>query len=76
MLTMSHLISCQSPQGNILGPLILFVLFIDNLSNNLKSAIPFLFADDTKCLQLIRCPEDAFLLLARNQLKTNHKYIA
>ena len=51
------------PQGSILGPL-LFVLFINNLPTNLKSALSFLFADDTKCLQPIRCPNDAFLFQA------------
>ena len=38
------------PQGSILGPLF-FVLFINDLPNCLKSSLPFIFADDTKCLK-------------------------
>jgi len=37
------------PQGSVLGPL-LFVIFINDLPDPIKSAIPFIFADDTKCL--------------------------
>ena len=58
------------PQGNISGPL-LFVLFIDNLPTNLKSAptnlksaLSFVFADDTKCLHPVRLSEDAPLFQA------------
>ena len=38
------------PQGSILAPLF-FVLFINDLPNCLKSSLPFIFADDTKCLK-------------------------
>ena len=41
------------PQGSVLGPL-LFVIFINNLPECIKFAIPFIFADDTKCLLAVR----------------------
>ena len=45
------------PQGSVLGPL-LFIIFINDLLNYIKSATPFIFADDTKCSHPIRSLED------------------
>ena len=40
------MINCGIPQGSILGP-ILFILYIDDLSESSKRLFPILFADDT-----------------------------
>ena len=46
------------PQGSVLGPL-LFVIFINDLPQCIHSAIPFIFADDTKCLLAIKSTSDS-----------------
>ena len=36
----------------------MFVIFINDLPQHIQSALPFVFADDTKCLLAIKSTED------------------
>ena len=45
------------PQGSVIGPL-LFVIFINDLQENIKSSELFLFADDMKLFHAIYIDED------------------
>ena len=49
------------PQGSVLGP-ILFLIYIDDLKNCLRSSSASSFADDTRLSQQISCCEDTTLL--------------
>ena len=48
-------------QGNILGPL-LFIIYVNDLSNRVENATIFKFADDLKCFKAIHSITDSNLL--------------
>ena len=49
------------PLGSILGPL-LFLLYVNDLPNEVSHSTPYLFADDTKCLKSISSNLDSLQL--------------
>ena len=59
----SHTMAVTSgvPQGSFLGPT-LFLLFVNDLPESVKSSLMAMYADDTKVFKAIRRPEDAFAL--------------
>ena len=49
------------PQGSILGP-VLFLIFVNDITDSLVSSTVALFADDTKCFKAIRSSLDSYSL--------------
>ena len=49
------------PQGSILGPL-LFLIFVNDLTDPVKHSNMFLYADDTKCFRKVSSVADCVLL--------------
>ena len=52
-LSTTSTVTCGVPRGSILGPL-LFLMYMNDLPNCLRDAVPRMFADDTMQYNLIR----------------------
>ena len=49
------------PQGSILGPL-LFLIYVNDFHLSASSSTLLLFADDTKCFNMVHSPSDSLVL--------------
>ncbi len=58
------------PQGSILGPL-LFLIYVNDLPDNIQHVRCFMFADDTKLLKAISSKEEDELYLLQRDLNTH-----
>ena len=54
-------VSSGVPQGSILGPA-LFLLYVNDLRDSVKTSEVAMFADDTKLFSSVKCQDDAMLL--------------
>jgi hypothetical protein len=63
----TNLITCGVPQGSVLGPL-LFIIYTNDLPNNIKHAKTILFADDTTVYYNSDCIHNLYETM-NNELK-------
>ena len=68
MSSSAHVIS-GVPQGTVLGP-ILFLIFINDITDCITSSTIRCFADDTRISKAISCEEDVALLVCYNKILT------
>jgi hypothetical protein len=54
-------VSSGVPQGSILGPA-LFLLYVNDLRDSVKTSEVAMFTDDTKLFSSVKCQDDAMLL--------------
>ena len=62
MLSFVHLVLSGVPQGTVLGPGLLFIIFKDDIYQVIKYCIGRSFADDTRLSKGVRSKEDQLKL--------------